>query len=93
VSGDPVLEMGVWVWDNPIMTVIADDKKRVVLATVKPGDRFDVQQSNGKIVLTPLVEKEVPLVKARKVNGRWVGADVKMDRQLTVDSIRQDRER
>jgi len=29
------------------MTVIADNKKRVILAGARPGDRFDVQVSAG----------------------------------------------
>ena len=49
------------------MTVISDAKKRVVLPTVKPGDRFDVQlSSNGKLVLTPLVPQAEP----RKIVGK-----------------------
>ena len=36
------------------MTVIADAKKRVVLPSAEPGDRFDLQLSEGKVVLTRL---------------------------------------
>ena len=36
------------------MTVIADNKRRVVLPGAKPGDRFDVQDSGLKKVLTLL---------------------------------------
>jgi len=34
---------------------------------------------------------EVPLVRARKVNGRWLGAKVKMDRDDIVKAIQRDR--
>jgi len=33
-----------------------------------------------------------PLVKARKVRGRWVGANVKLDRAAVVNAIKLDRE-
>jgi hypothetical protein len=36
------------------MTVIADNKRRVVLPGAKPGDAFDVQDSGVKKVLTLL---------------------------------------
>jgi hypothetical protein len=81
-------------WDNPIMTVTADSRKRIILAEAKPGDRFDVQVSaNGVFLVRRLEPAELaPLVKARKVHGRWVGANVKLDRAAVVDAIRQDRE-
>jgi hypothetical protein len=34
---------------------------------------------------------EVRLVRARKVNGRWMGAKVKMDRDDIVKAIQRDR--
>jgi len=37
------------------MTVTTDAKKRVVIPSASPGDRFDVQLTQeGKVVLTPL---------------------------------------
>lgn len=36
------------------MTVIADNKRRVVLPGAKPGDAFDIQDSGFKKVLTLL---------------------------------------
>lgn len=45
------------------MTTTADSKKRVVLATAKPGDVFDVQrEGEGRFVLVRL---EHPAPKAR----------------------------
>ena len=45
-------------WDNPTMTVIADNKKRVTLPT-KPGERFDLQAvGEDKFILTRLVPAE-----------------------------------
>ncbi len=41
-------------WDNPTVTAIADNKKRVTLP-IKPGERFDVHVvGDEKIVLTKL---------------------------------------
>jgi len=45
------------------MTVIADNKKRVLLAGAKPGDRFDVQMSPGGFLLRKL--EPVPLKRAK----------------------------
>ncbi len=51
--GSQVDRMRLW-WDNPTMTVIADNKKRVTLPT-KPGERFDLQSFGGdKFILTRL---------------------------------------
>jgi len=33
-----------------------------------------------------------PLVRARKVQGRWIGANVRLDRAAIVDAVRLDRE-
>jgi hypothetical protein len=76
------------------MTIKADDKKRVVLPSAKPGDVFRVELSpDGRITLTKLVPAEPRLVKPRKVNGRWMGAaEARPDRQSIVDAIRADRE-
>jgi hypothetical protein len=76
------------------MTVIVDSKKRVVLPPVKPGERFEVADlDHGRILLTRLAPVEVPLVRAVKVKGRWMGnPSVKFSRKAIVDSIRQDRE-
>ncbi|HEV2437662.1 MAG TPA: hypothetical protein VG077_16835 [Verrucomicrobiae bacterium] len=74
-------------------TVTVDDFKRIRLPDVKPRQKYAYENlGNGRISLTELEEKDVPLVKARKVNGRWMGAEVKLDRQAIVSSIREDRE-
>ena len=71
------------------MTVIADNKKRVVLPPVKPGDRFDVQVEGEKLVLTKLVPaKNRPRAKVRFVqeNGRTVA---KTDQPISVEAIKE----
>ena len=64
------------VWDNPTMTVTADAKKRVILPTAKPGDRFDVQSvGEGKVIFTKLepVAGKPASVKLEKHGGFTVG--------------------
>jgi hypothetical protein len=74
--------------------VTVDDYNRVRLPDVKPRQKFSVETANNRIVLALVDEVDVPLVKARKVNGRWMGAEgVKLDRQAVVNAIREDRER
>ncbi len=75
-------------------TVTVDDYNRVRLPDVKPRQKFSYENlGNRRRLLVELDEADAPLVKARKVNGRWVGADVEFDSQAVVTSIREDRER
>lgn len=75
-------------------TVTVDDYNRIRLPGVKPRQKFSVETANNRIVLALVEEIDVPIVKARKVNGRWVGAEgVKPDRTAVVNAIREDRER
>jgi hypothetical protein len=50
------------------VTVIADSKKRVVVSVAQPGDRFDVQLADGKIVLTKLGPMK-PRITYHRKNG------------------------
>ena len=62
-------------WDNPSVTVIAGNKKRVTLPT-KPGERFDVRiVGDGQFVLTRLApaQPRPAKVRVRKVAGYSVG--------------------
>ena len=76
------------------MKLVTDDRCRIQSRELfKPNTPYQAERTaDGRIQFVELVEKDVPLVKARKVNGRWVGADVKIDRQALVDAIRADRE-
>jgi len=75
------------------MTVKADEKKRVVIPSAKPGDVFNVELSGGKILLTKLVPSESKLVRARRVKGIVMGSeDVEINSKEIVDAIRADRE-
>lgn len=75
------------------MTVKADDKKRVVIPNAKPGDVFNVEFSNGKVLLTKLAPVQSKLVKPRKVKGIWMGAEgVEIVPEEIVAAIQADRE-
>ena len=78
-----------------MVTLKADNRRRIQIVDAKPGQVFVYEnQGGGRILLTLVVEPKIPLVKARKVNGRWMGAEsVKFDRTAVVASIQEDRER
>ena len=75
-------------WDNPTMTVIADNKKRVTLPT-KPGERFDVRVlGEGQFVLTRL-EPSQPRpakVSVRKIGRYSVG---RLSRPISEAALRE----
>ena len=50
------------------MTVTADAEKRIVVPSAQPGDRFDLELSEGKVVLTPLAESK-PAIRYVKRDG------------------------
>jgi hypothetical protein len=81
-------------WDYSIMKLVADDNGRLACKSLfTPRRAFSAErQPDGSIRLIELMEKEVPLVRARKLNGRWMGADVQFDRARVIDAIRADRE-
>ncbi len=75
------------------MRVKADEKRRIVLPSAKPGDVFNVQFSEDKILLTKLVPAKSKLVRARRVKGIVMGAaNVEIDPEAVMDAIRADRE-
>ena len=80
-----------------MMTVTADARKRVMVRTAKPGDRFDVQVSgDGTVMLRPLVPKaeEVPVVKPIRTKEGWLmfPPGKGPDRAAIRAAIREDRD-
>ena len=73
------------------MKLVTDDRCRLQSRDLfKPNTPYQAERKpDGRV---ELVEKQVPLVKARKVKGRWVGAAVKFDRKAVVAAIRADRD-
>jgi len=88
------LESGRLAWDNPRMKLVSDNRCRVQSQDLfKPNTPYEASaEPDGSIRLAELVEKEAPLVRARKVKGRWVGAAIKLDREAVVKAIKRDRE-
>jgi hypothetical protein len=80
--------------DYSIMKLVADDNGRLACKSLfTPKRAFSAErQADGSIRLVELVEKEVPVVRARKVNGRWMGAEMQLDRAKVIRAIRADRE-
>jgi len=70
------------------MTVIADNKKRVVLSQAKPGDRFDVQVSAGGYLLRKLepVQSRPARVRFKKRGGYTVAI---ADQPINEEALRQ----
>jgi hypothetical protein len=91
---EKALEVRLRQWDYSIMKLVADDNGRLAYKSLFPPKRaFSAErQADGSIRLVELVEKEVPVVRARKVNGRWIGAEVQLDRAKVISAIRADRE-
>ena len=67
------------------MTVTADAKKRVVVPSAEPGDRFDVRLSEGKVVLTRL-EPAKPSVRYSHRDGLLLA---RTDQPITWEQTRQ----
>ena len=76
------------------MKLVADDNGRLACKSLfTPKKAFSAErQADGSIRVVELVEKEAPVVRARKVKGRWIGAEVKLDRAKVISAIRADRE-
>lgn len=54
---------------------------------------FDVTiQPDGSIRLVELTEKEVPVVKPRRVNGRLRGAEIALNRDTVAAAVRAERD-
>ena len=82
------LEKGVFRWDNPTMTVIADNKKRVTLPTAKPGDRFDIQISGDGFLLRKLEPVEPKPAKVRfEKRGKYTVAFA--DQPINEQALRE----
>jgi hypothetical protein len=84
-------------WEIPtVNTVIVDNKLRVRLPTLKPGQVVAWELSGEVLKLTPLklVEQDVPVVKlVRRPDGSYRFPDgVKITREQIKAAIRADRD-
>jgi len=77
-------------WDIPrVITTKADDRKRVVVPHVKPGQVYDVQANgDGSITLTPLKPaRHIPrFVKTAKRGKYTVGV---LDGPIDPDALKE----
>ncbi len=84
-------------WDYPRMvTLKADDRRRVQIPDAKPGDVFAYELSGKVVKLTPLVpdHADAPMVKLIKgADGLYrLPEDVKISREDIRAAIRADRD-
>jgi hypothetical protein len=70
-----------------------DNKRRGSFGSAfRPGDCFLREVRGSTVLFRKLEPTEPPLVKARKIKGKWVGAAIKLPRKAIVEAIREDRE-
>jgi hypothetical protein len=75
-------------WDYPTMTVIADNKKRVVMPDARPGDVFAFEnQGNGHFLLVRLNKPAPPKKKTRAEVLAAIKAS-KMKPMMTWEELR-----
>lgn len=76
------------------MKLVADDKGRLTCAELfPPQTAFDaVREPDGTIRLAEIPEKEVPVVRPRRINGRLRGADIELDAETIAAAVRADRD-
>ena len=76
-------------WDNPTMTVKADNKKRVIVPDARPGDVFAYEdQGNGHFYLVRLNRPAAPKKKTRAQVRRAIATSgLKFD--MTWDELRK----
>ena len=73
--------------------IVLDNKRRGSFgAAFAPGDSFLREVAGDTVTFRRLQPAEPPLVRARKVKGRWIGAKVDISRDAILRAIREDRE-
>lgn len=80
-------------WDHPTMKLIADAKGRLTSAELfKPGRVFDASpMADGSIRIVELVEKPVPVVKAKFNRDGTVTLPRRPSREAITAALRADR--
>ena len=75
-------------WDHSAMIATTDEKKRVMIPSAEPGERFDIQLTpEGKVILTRLdaIEKQ-ETVRLVKKHGYTVAQGT---RPITQEQVRR----
>jgi hypothetical protein len=75
------------------MTKLDSRRRGVFPETFKPGDMF-LQETTSPDAVTfkRITPDDVPVVKIRKVKGRWMGIDIQVDPSVILAAIRADRD-
>ncbi len=76
------------------MKVTSDDRGRLAVeGLIPPNACFEAQsEEDGSIRLVQVRGAEVPVVRAREVDGRFTGAAIKLDRRLVAAAVRAERD-
>ena len=73
--------------------IVLDNKRRASFGPeFNPGDSFLREVNGDLITFRKLQPAEVPLVRARKIKGHWVGAAINLSRHEIIEAIKRDRE-
>lgn len=73
--------------------IVLDNKRRGTFGPdFRPGDAFEREIDGDTVTFRKLKLSDPPLVRARKVNGRWIGANLNPSRDAILRAIREDRE-
>jgi hypothetical protein len=79
-----------------MITVKADDRRRVQIPGIKAGQVFSLEDEDGKVVLTPLkkAEPRTVMLKLVKRKGRLVGdtTGLTIDPKSVAQAVREDRD-
>lgn len=93
-QSDCRLEIARFLWEIPNMkTAIVDDKNRIRIPDLKPGEIFAYELSGGGVKLTPLkpVANEIPVVNPVKQKDGSYHWPVDLTREEITAAIRADR--
>jgi hypothetical protein len=76
------------------MKFAADERGRLASAELfRPKATFEATvQPDGTIRLVELTDKQVPVVKPRRMNGRLRGAEVSLSREMVPAAVRAERD-
>jgi hypothetical protein len=73
--------------------IVLDNKRRGAFGTdFHPGDAFLREVNGDTVTFRKLEPLEPPVLRARKVKGKWVGARIKISDEEILEAIRRDRE-
>ena len=87
------LEIQACLWEPPHVKLRTDNRARLYGRDIlKPNTDYQADLEGNRIVLVEMVRAEPKVIRARKVNGRWRGANIKLDRKALAAAIRAERD-